>query len=287
MGITERLAEIHELPTLPEVVLKLRRLILSDEGNAASLARIIEHDPPLSARVLKVANSSFYFSPAGPITSVERAVARIGFNEIGNLAMAASVIKMFARKSTSIDYRIFWRHSISAAYLSAMMGELLSPANHNRTNDYFLAGLLHDIGILVYDQFFNREFQSICSAAEQQHISFVEAEKKTLPDDPHPLVGGALLELWKINQPVIEGVKHHHDSSVKDSDAAHEIVNAVALSELLLRSREASASTDVFEGTTDPAGDDFIASLELQKEGLPLLLLRTKTAIEQASTLFA
>jgi HD-like signal output (HDOD) protein len=285
MSIKERLAEIHELPTLPEVVLKLRKLILSDEGNAASLARVIEHDPPLSARVIKVANSSFYFSPAGPIVSVERAVSRIGFNEIGNLALAASIIKMFSRKSTMIDYHAFWRHSISAAYLSSMMGELLSPDHyHSGIHDYFLAGLLHDIGILVFDQFFNKEFQSICSTATEQHISFIEAEKIIVPDDLHSTIGGTLLKLWKINQPVIEGVIHHHDSIIKTSDASQEIASAVALSEILLRSRE--ISPDAFEGNIDPASEKLIAALEIQKEGLPLLLLKTKTALEQGSSLF-
>lgn len=285
MSIAKRLAEIHELPTLPEVVLKLRKLIDSDEGNAASLARVIEHDPPLSARVLKVANSSFYFSPAGPIESVERAVARIGFNEIGNLALAATVIKVFSRKSTTIDYHGFWRHSISAAYLSSMMGELLSPdCYHRGTHDFFLAGLLHDIGILIYDQFFNKEFKSIRDASFSQRISYVEAEKKIFPDDPHATVGGSLLELWKINQQVIAGVKRHHDSLVKTSDDAHAIVSAVALSELLLRSKE--ISPDAFEGNCDPASESLISILGLRKEGLPLLLLKTKTAIEQASAVF-
>jgi HD-like signal output (HDOD) protein len=286
MSIAARLAEIHELPTLPEVALKLRRLILSDEGNAASLARIIEHDPPLSARVLKVANSSFYFSPAGPIVSVERAVARIGFNEIGNLALAASVIKLFSRKSSVIDYPGFWRHSISAAYLSSMMGELLSPGRFQEgMNDYFLAGLLHDIGILIYDQFFNKEFQSIRSFAAEKHVSFIEAENRVIPDDTHASVGGALLELWNINGSAVESVKRHHDPIAGLSGSIDSITAAaVALSELLLRSK--TVSPDAFEGTIDPVSDDLIAALELQKEGLPLLILKTKGAMDQADALF-
>lgn len=283
MGITQRLREITELPTLPRVVLKVRELVLSDEGNAASLARLIEHDPPLSARVLKVANSSFYIGTAGPIVSVERAVARIGFNEIGNLAMASSLIKVFTRKSIIVDYHAFWRHCIGAAYLSSMMGELLSPADCcSRNADRFLTGLLHDIGILVYDQFFHEEFQSICTHAARRKISFIEAENETAPDDLHSIVGGSLLGLWNINRSVIEGVKRHHTPPAELSDGPS-VVRAVAFSEILLR----AVTPDAFEGTTGPAGDDLIPAGDFQKEDLPGLFLKAKKALELAGTLFA
>jgi HD-like signal output (HDOD) protein len=283
MGILQRLNEITELPTLPRVVLRVRELILSDEGDAASLARLIEHDPPLSARVLKVANSSFYIGTAGPIVSVERAVARIGFNEIGNLAMAASLIKLFARKSAIIDYPAFWRHCIGAAYLSSMLGESLPLTDDNAMDaDYFLAGLFHDVGILVYDQFFHEEFQSICSHAARRKISYVNAECETAPDDLHPSVGGALLGLWKINPAVIEGVERHHPP-IAQLPGEPSLVRAVALSEILLR----AVTPDVFEGAINPARDDLIPPGDLKKEDLPGLLGKANTALELAGAFFA
>lgn len=282
MNILQRLSGITELPTLPEVVLKIRELILSDNGDAASLARIIEHDPSLSARVLKVANSSFYIGTAGPVISVERAVARIGFNEIGNLAMAASLVKLFSRKSPEINYHAFWRHSIGAAYLSSVLGK--SPSATASTGcdaDLFLAGLFHDIGILVYDQFFHEEFRSICSYAARNHLFYVKAEDETAPDASHSSIGASLLEIWKISPAVIEGVERHHRPPA-DASGESSIVQSVILSEILLR----MVDPDAFEGPIDPAAGHLIRTNVLQTGDLPGLLIKANNAMELANAFY-
>jgi HD-like signal output (HDOD) protein len=210
MNALQRLSEIQELPTLPEMALKIRTLIYSDESDATILARLIEQDPALAAKILKVANSSFYCQ-GNKINSIKLAVTRIGFNEVGHIALAISMIKKFSRNSDLLNYKQFWRHSLAAGYLCAMSGhsggqELSSIDSHL----LFLSGLFHDIGILIYDQYFHAEFEEVMKYACDKEISFIEAEKELCNSDNHAIFGSALLELWKIDLQIVSGVRYHH-----------------------------------------------------------------------------
>jgi HD-like signal output (HDOD) protein len=166
VSVLKRLNEITELPTLPEVLLRVQALVNSETGNAKILSKIIGQDPSLSAKVLKVANSVF-FSPSNQrVSSFPLAIARIGFNEIRNITMAITLIKKMSRKSNMLDYKMFWRHSLSAAYLTQTIASMLPrKMTQDEIQVCFLAGLLHDIGILIYDQFFHKEFEEILEYA--------------------------------------------------------------------------------------------------------------------------
>ncbi len=234
MNLLQRLSEIHELPTLPEIALRIQALISSDEGDAAMLSRIIEQDPSLSAKLLKVANSSFYSSAANKITSVKVAITRIGFNEVGHIALAVSLIRTFSKKSNILDYKAFWRHSLSSAFLTRMAAEssglIFSPRDQH---SFFLSGLLHDIGILIYDQFFHEQFEKIMDYALKKEISYLDAEKEVVPLETHSVIGSALLELWKLDTPVISSIRYHHNPEKSPEQFSAESM-ATYLSEFIL-----------------------------------------------------
>lgn len=210
MNALQRLSEIQELPTLPEMALKIRTLINSDECDATILARLIEQDPSLAAKILKVANSSFY-SQGTKINSVKLAITRIGFNEVGHIVLAISMIKKFSKNSELLNYKQFWRHSLAAGYLCSMSGasgiQEIKPVDSHLL---FLSGLFHDIGILIYDQYFHREFEDIMKYACENEISFLESEKMLFSAENHSVFGSALLELWKIDHQIVAGVRYHH-----------------------------------------------------------------------------
>lgn len=211
MNVLQKLYEITELPALPEMLLRVQRLVNSEEGNATILAKIILQDPALASKVLKVANSAF-FSPSNQrISSLQLAIARIGFNEIRNIIMAITLIKQFSKKANLLDYRQFWKHSLASAYFSQTVVSMLpTKYSSEEAQVCFLSSLLHDIGILIYDQFFHKEFEQIMNSALSQETSFLLAERMVAGKEPHPVVGGALLELWKIETPIISGVRFHH-----------------------------------------------------------------------------
>ncbi len=210
MSIIRRLTIIHDLPTLPEISLRIQHMVSSDEGDASMLSRLIQQDPSLTAKILKLANSSLY-GTSQRISSIPYAITRIGFNEVGNIAMAVSIIKTLHRKSNILDYKQFWKHALTAAHMASMTSQIgcieYTPLQRQAL---FLSGLLHDIGILIYDQFFHQEFQTIIDYAFKHEISYLDAEQAVAPKETHAALGAALLEFWKLDPAVISAVRFHH-----------------------------------------------------------------------------
>jgi HD-like signal output (HDOD) protein len=261
MNALQRLSEIQELPTLPEMALKIRTLIYSDECDASILARLIEQDPALSAKILKVANSSFY-SQGTKINSVKLAVTRIGFNEVGHIVLAISMIRKFSKSSNLLDYKLFWRHSLAAGYLSTMSGT--SGMNEVKPIDshlLFLSGLFHDIGILIYDQYFHQEFEDIMKYACDNEISFLEAEKVLFNSENHSVFGSALLELWKIDHQIVAGVRYHHQPEKAPQNYSL-VASATYLSEYVL----CNSGIGHFEGSIPDGNKQVLEMLHLTPE---------------------
>jgi HD-like signal output (HDOD) protein len=247
MNILQRINEINELPTLPEVLFKVQELVNSDEGNAATLARITEQDPSLATKILKVANSS-YFGPVNQrISSLPLAIARIGFNEVRNIVTAISCIKKFSKRSNLLDYKAFWRHSLTAAYLTKIVADT-AKVNYaaQERQFFFLAGLLHDIGILILDQFFHTEFGEILDYAMKKECSFLTAEGAVIGKESHQFIGSAVLEMWKIDPVVISGVRFHHHGLDKVPEFHRTIAQISYSAEYIL----CNCGLGSFEGTT-------------------------------------
>ncbi|MDG5814525.1 HDOD domain-containing protein [Chitinispirillales bacterium ANBcel5] len=277
MNILQRLSAIDSIPTLPEVVLRVQAMIASDEGNAVMLSRIIEQDPALSSKVLKVANSSLY-GTSQRITSIPIAVTRIGFNEVSHIAIAASLVKKFSRKSNLLDYKQFWRHSLTSAFLTSMVASIscieFSPSQRQ---SLFLSGLLHDIGILIYDQFFHKEFEEIIDFALKKEISFLEAEHAIAPRETHAGLGAALLELWKFDQSVTSGVRFHH--CPKKAPLKHKsIAAATYFSEYIL----CNSGLGSFEGLMSNGDKDILDYLQVPQNSLIDYLKQAETEVERS-----
>jgi len=246
MSILTKLKDIPGLPTLPEVMLKVQELIKSEKTDAGMLAAIIKQDPALSSTILKIANSSFYTAASRRITAITEAIARIGFNEVLKITLAMSVIKQFPNTGSMIGYKAFWFHSLTAANMTSIIVDMAkTPALEQYRQDLFLAGLLHDIGILVCDQFFHDEFSRIMDFALREEKTFLIAENVVSSKENHAFVGGALLEIWKLALPVIVAVRDHHTPE-KAPEKLREAVAVVCLVEYILCN-----SLGSFEGTID------------------------------------
>jgi HD-like signal output (HDOD) protein len=278
MNVVQRLYEITELPALPEILVRVQRLVNSEEGNATVLAKIIQQDPSLAVKVLKVANSAF-FSPANQrISSLQLAIARIGFNEIRSIIMAITLIKQFSKKSNVLDYKQFWRHSLASAYFSqTIIGALPVKYSSEERQVCFLSSLLHDIGILVYDQFFHKEFEQIVNLALSQETAFLSAEQAVAGKESHPMVGSALLELWKIESPVISGVRFHH-SFEKAPDNHARFWAVTYLAEYVL----CNLALGSFEGTIQEVKKNIWDILGLSPDSLSALFTKAEIDVEKA-----
>ena len=280
MTIVQRLSEINNLPTLPEIILRIEMLIMSEEGNATPLSRIIEEDPSLTAKILKVANSSFYRTSEKKISSISRAITRIGFNEIGHIALAVNFVQQFSHKSNVLDYRDFWKHALTAAHLCSMIAQENACGKFIQTDRHtlFLAGLLHDIGILIYDQFFHMEFEEIINTALDKETSYLDAELQVAPKELHGKIGAALLERWKIDSNVVAAVRFHHVPE-KAADLYRMYVLVTHAVEYYLCNHALGS----FEGTVNEMPFDINTELNVTHEHMIELFQKANDEVENSN----
>ena len=172
------IAKIDDLPTLPRTVLKITELVNDPKSSAKDIARVITDDQVLTARLLKLVNSSFYGLPQR-ISTVTGAIVLLGFDAIRNLLLTTSVFDMFAtrNKSRLQEQERFWDHSLGCAVGAKVIGNFL---RHDKIEELFVCGLLHDIGKIVEMRFLPTEFSKVASTVEKENILMIAAENKIL-----------------------------------------------------------------------------------------------------------
>ncbi|MCP3677257.1 MAG: HDOD domain-containing protein [Deltaproteobacteria bacterium] len=209
--IIERISSIRDLPSLPQIVAKVQAEIGSPNATANTMSQIISEDPAISIRVLKVANSPVY-SLGKEISDTKEAVVILGFQEIYNIVLSMSTLNLFG-KAHHIDYKRFWQHSLSVAFATKAIVDFAGgdyPRDKKRLADLFIAGLLHDIGVLVLDQFLPDKYESVlkeASATEDLPLYGIEFEHLGIT---HAEVGSYLLRQWHIPEKIVSAVAFHH-----------------------------------------------------------------------------
>jgi len=149
--VSEAIREISHIATLPEITLKIVELVEDPKSTAQDLHKVIANDPALCSRILKVVNSSFYGLP-GQIGSINRAIVMLGLNAVKNIAIAASLAKLFrgGDLTPSFSAKSLWVHSVVTAATAKMLSDRLGFA---LSDEAFLSGLMHDIGVMVEMQY--------------------------------------------------------------------------------------------------------------------------------------
>ena len=207
-------ARIDELPTLPVVMPRLLAMIEDPKTSASDITGIIEKDPALTSKILKVANSAYYgFSKK--ISELDRAVALLGFNMVKSLAISIGVMQNMPRSRENINFSEegLWLHSLAVAVILKELQKRLAPRKGN-TDHLFIVGLLHDVGKIVLDQFFYEQFQEVLkhindNAGEKLH----EVEIRVIGID-HCEVAAMLLTRWKFPPVIINPIMYHHSSQM-------------------------------------------------------------------------
>jgi putative nucleotidyltransferase with HDIG domain len=207
--IASAIGEISHIATLPEVTLKIINLVEDPNSTAQDLNKVITNDPALGARILKVVNSAFYGLP-GQIASINRAIVLLGLNAVKNIAIAASLAKLFrgGQIAPHFDAHDLWNHSIAVATATKMIGK---QADLGLADEAFLAGLIHDIGIMVEIQAKRAGFvEVILKKKDNPELTLRQAETEILGAD-HQEFGAALCQAWKFPNSFIYVTGHHHN----------------------------------------------------------------------------
>lgn len=204
-ALPDLLPVINSLPSLSAVVLDLLQSLGHEEVGNALLAQKISQDQALSARTLKLANSSFYGTSFRSKT-VHEAVAVLGSKTIRRLATASALIDgLPGKQGNGFDVTSLWRHSIATALCTAELAQACGEA----TDIAYVAGLLHDVGRLALATHLPIEYQHAMVYRARQDCSVLQAEQQVLGLD-HSAVGEALTHHWNMPEEVQQAVACHH-----------------------------------------------------------------------------
>jgi putative nucleotidyltransferase with HDIG domain len=234
--------KIDELPTLPAVVPKLLSLMEDATSDTRAVTEAVSHDPSLTAKILKVANSAYYGFPQ-EITDLERGVALLGFNMVKSLALSLGVLRNLQSDKTRPHFsqEDLWLHSVGVATAMRELGLRHGKGEDNDT--LFIVGLLHDVGKVVLDQFFSDLFQRAFDRSISRNEALHLSEREIIGFD-HGQVGGYLLDRWKFPEIISHPIAIHHQTDLPEdgnpSDLAILRIADALSSQIILEESDAS-----------------------------------------------
>jgi len=206
--ITKALSKIGDIATLPEVTLRVIEIVEDPRSTARDLHDVIKTDPALSAKILKVVNSAFYGLP-GQIASVDRAIVMLGLSAVKNISIAASMTRLFRgdRLTEEFGAQDLWRHSVCVAVASRSIAS--AAGLRLGLDEMFLAGLIHDLGVLAERQAFAEKLAEVIRRCRAGDVPFTRAEHEVIGAD-HQQFGEALCAKWKFPRHLRAVVGYHH-----------------------------------------------------------------------------
>jgi putative nucleotidyltransferase with HDIG domain len=192
---------------MPEVLGRLAQAMDNPGASPLEVADIIQNDPGLAAKLLKVVNSALYGFPQR-IETISRAVTVIGVQQLSALALGLTVMGLFKNiPKDLLDIKDFWRHCLACACGARALASALGLPNTER---YFVAGLLHDVGLLLFILHAPEHVRHVLSAVRLNGDSLTAAERRILGVD-HGMAGAALLDSWKLPSSLVQAAGHHHE----------------------------------------------------------------------------
>jgi putative nucleotidyltransferase with HDIG domain len=210
--VANAIREISHIATLPEITVKVVELVEDPKSTAQDLHKVISSDPALCSRILKVVNSSFYGLP-GQIGSINRAIVMLGLNAVKNIAIAASLAKLFRGGDLTPNFsaRVLWTHSVATAAAAKVLCDKLGFAF---SDEAFLSGLMHDIGLMVEMQFDRNRLVEVLQRVGASKDGVPSADMLAIEEEvfgaTHQHFGAGLCEKWKFPKSFTYVTGHHH-----------------------------------------------------------------------------
>ena len=225
----KKIEQIENLPTLPEVANRLLKIINDPTTSAVDVANLISRDLSLTSKVLRLANSAFYGIPR-TVTTVQNAVVILGLKVINTMVFSITVVKMFPGDGNNplFSRKKFWAHSLACAVISRQLALRMRKFTLFDPEECFCAGLIHDIGRIVLDQFFHENFLKAIQKAIAEKSSLHKAEHDIF-GFTHTDVGDWLTSRWELPQDIRVPIVYHHNPG--RAEYAREITTLVHLAD--------------------------------------------------------
>lgn len=206
--IKQLVSRMDRLPSIPSLYIEIIEKLQSMESSIDDVADIISKDMAMTAKILKLVNSAF-FGLARRVSSPNEAVNYLGMDMIKSLVLAAHVFSQFeALGSVRFHPEYLWNHSLETAATAKKIAKI-EHGNCHFMDECFVAGMLHDSGKLVLASNFPQDYDRALERAESGECSYLDAEREVFEVD-HAEIGGYLLSLWGLPEPVVEAIMLHH-----------------------------------------------------------------------------
>ena len=209
-------AAVEKMPAFPKSVQRILELSRDINCQPKELVMVIEKDPVMTMKLLRMLNSAFYSFPR-QITSVSQSVVYLGMNTIKNMAITFTTMGVLPEKNAAgFDIHNYLLHSLTTATLTRMLGQKFAGDGDVDPADCYIAGLLHDFGKVVFAQFMPTEFKEALTLSNEKSISLHAAESQIIGAD-HCLVGAMLVSKWQFSEALADTIRHHHSEFSPDN----------------------------------------------------------------------
>jgi HD-like signal output (HDOD) protein len=221
--ILEKVLASPKLPTLPTVAVELLQLTQDPDVDLADIARLVQYDQALAAKILRTVNSSYY-SLTQPCPTIKRALAYLGLSTVKSLVLGFSLVDLTRTWDDGFDLLDYWRRCV---YSAAAARRIAATTQRCHPDEALLAGLMQDIGMLAMHAVLGSEYGEIVSRTNGNHHMLPHCETDAL-GFTHADAGAHLGERWRLPQQIVHPIRHHHHRGM--TGGTHdEIVNAVIL----------------------------------------------------------
>jgi HD-like signal output (HDOD) protein len=226
----DQLVEIvQNIPAFPQSVNQVIAMTSSAMCPPKKLVQVIERDPILTLKVLKLVNSAF-FGLSKEVTSVQHSVVYVGLNTVKNVAISVAMSGVLPKTNEAgLDMHEFWKNSLAVGVIAKILAEK-HRVPPNETADYFVAGLLHNIGKVLFAHYFPTEYKEVLEMTEAKRVPLHKVEKKLLGLD-HCQLGSLLAKEWQLPEHLRGCIRNHH-TMVKDYGDNKLLVAIIAASQL-------------------------------------------------------
>ncbi len=219
--------EKGELPPLPDILLRLEKLINDPESDIEAIAELIETEPVLSGRLIKMANSVLFGGGREQAKDLETTILRLGIKMVLDLAYTLQLPSMF-KKPKAFDQIRFWKHSLAVACLSQCLAEHYGLTGEEREESY-VCGLMHDLGILVFDFLIPDEYKAFTDTLEPGSPDLDALEVQAFGIGHAELGARFIHHQWPVSPVVVRAAKEHH-MPLKNDGSRHNIHKLVNIS---------------------------------------------------------
>lgn len=213
---------LEDIPTFSQSVIRILELTANIDSSPKDLVAQVSHDPILTAKVLKVVNSA-YFGLSRKVDSIQQCVVYIGINTIKNLAISVAAMGSLPQTNKAgLNMADFWSHSVVTAVVTKLLAQEVAIPKTEQSA-YFISGLLHDIGQLIFSQAQPEAYLEILAEAKQMQRPLHEIEQQVFGID-HAKLGALLAEKWQLPQNIVDAIRHHHEPLLDDTVAMNWLV---------------------------------------------------------------